>query len=260
MLGEESTTKIIIDTFNKAGFDISKDLQQSYRFIEGAGMPQWRNGGGNFMMDWNLKTNLDGLYVAGTQLLGGQDHSYCAATGRYAGRKAAAYAKEIAQGNISRDQIQKEKDRIYAPARRDSGIEWKEFHAGIARINQYYNSEFKTEKLFRIGLYALERMEKEFAPQLYACDPHKLLRTIEDLTMLEHSKMIMQASMARKASRMGFQRIDYPEMDPPEWNKFLVAKLDNDRFTTRLQEQKFWGNMKEEYEKHNRDYKGVYKK
>jgi succinate dehydrogenase/fumarate reductase flavoprotein subunit len=111
-----------------------------------------------------------------------------------------------------------------------------------------------------MGLWAMERMEKEFAPQLYALDPHKLLRTIEDLTMLEHSKMIMQASLARKASRMGFQRIDYPEMDPPEWNKFLVAKLDNDRFTTRLQDQKFWGNMKKEYEAHNRDYKGVYKK
>ena len=258
MLGEESTTKIIIDTFNQAGFDESRDLQQSYKFIEGAGLPQWRNGGGNFMMDWNLKTNLDGLYVAGTQLLGGQDHSYCAATGRYAGRKAAAYAKEIPQGNVSRDQIQKEKDRIYAPARRDSGIEWKEFHAGMARINQYYNSEFKTENLFRIGLGALERMEKEFAPQLYASDPHKLLRTVEDLTMLEHSKMIIQASMARKASRMGFMRIDFPEMDPPEWNKFLVAKLVNDRFTTRMQEQRFWGNMKEQYEKHNSDYEGVY--
>jgi succinate dehydrogenase/fumarate reductase flavoprotein subunit len=126
------------------------------------------------MMDWNPQDNLNGLYVAGTQLLGGQDHSYCAATGRYAGRKAASYAKGTAQGNISRDQIQKEKDRIYAPTRRDSGIEWKEFHAGIARINQYYNSEFNTENLFRIGLYALERMEKEFAPQLYALDPHKL--------------------------------------------------------------------------------------
>jgi succinate dehydrogenase/fumarate reductase flavoprotein subunit len=258
MLGEESTTKIIMDTFNQAGYDESRDLLQSYKFIEGAGLPQWRNGGGNFMMDWNLKTSLDGLYVAGTQLVGAQDHSYCAATGRYAGRKAAAYVKEVAQGKVSRDQIQKEKDRIYAPTRRDSGIEWKEFHAGIARINQYYNSEYKTENLFKMGLGALERMKKEFVPQLYALDPHKLLRTVEDLTMLEHSKMIMQASLARKASRMGFMRIDYPEMDPPEWNKFLIAKLENDKFTTSLKEQRFWGNMKEQYEAHNKDYTGVY--
>ena len=245
MLAEESTTKIIMDTFNQAGFDEKQDLQQSYKFIEGNGLPQWRNGGGSLMMDWNLKTNLDGLYAAGSPLVGAQDHSYCAATGRYAGRKAAAYVKEVAQGTVSRDQIQKEKDRIYAPTRRNSGIEWKEFHAGIARINQYYNSEYKSENLFKIGLGALERMEREFTPQLYALDPHKLLRTVEDLTMLEHSKMIFQASMARKASRFGFQRLDYPEIDPPGWNKFLIAKLENDKFTTSLKEQRFWG----EYER-----------
>jgi hypothetical protein len=45
MLGEESTTKIIIDTFNQAGFDGSRDLQQSYKFIEGQTMPQWRQPG-----------------------------------------------------------------------------------------------------------------------------------------------------------------------------------------------------------------------
>ncbi len=58
MLGEESTTRIIIDTFNKAGFDISKDLLQSYKFIEGQSLPQWRDVGygGGIVVDWDLKT------------------------------------------------------------------------------------------------------------------------------------------------------------------------------------------------------------
>ena len=45
MLGEESTTRIIIDTFDKAGFDINRDLLQSYKFIEGRSLPQWRDVG-----------------------------------------------------------------------------------------------------------------------------------------------------------------------------------------------------------------------
>ena len=45
MLGEESTTKIIMDTFNAAGYDESRDLLQSYRFIEGNSLPQWRDAG-----------------------------------------------------------------------------------------------------------------------------------------------------------------------------------------------------------------------
>ena len=263
MLGEESTTKIIIDTFNQAGFDGSRDLQQSYKHIEGQSMPQWRDPahGGGLMVDWNLKTTLDGLYAAGTQMFAPWDHSHAAATGRYAGRKAAAYAKETGAGKISRDQIEKEKARVYAPTKRTSGMEWKELHAGIARVMQYYGSEFKTEKLFNIGLGALEKIEKETVPLLYALDPHKLMRTMEDLTMLDYAKLILQASLARKASSMplGFQRIDYPQMDPPEWDKIMTIKLENDEIRIGEKPQAFWGNMKEEYEKHNQDYKGVYK-
>ena len=43
--GEESTTRIMIDTFSAAGFDINRDLLQSYKFIEGQSLPQWRDAG-----------------------------------------------------------------------------------------------------------------------------------------------------------------------------------------------------------------------
>jgi len=263
MLGEESTTKIIIDTFNQAGFDIRRDLLQSYKFIEGQSLPQWRDSGygGGILVDWNLKTTLDGLYAAGSQMFAPEDHSYCAATGRYAGRKASAYAREIGQSRISRDQIEAEKARVYAPVRRSSGIEWKELHAGIARVMQYYVSEFKTENLFKIGLEALQRIESETVPTLFALDPHKLMRSLEDLSMLESAKIIIQASLARKASSMplNFQRIDFPTMDPPEWNRFLTIKLENDKVKIGERPQAFWGDMKKQYEAHNRDYAGVYK-
>lgn len=263
MLGEESTTKVIIDTFNQAGFDGSKDLQQSYKFIEGQTMPQWRQPGmGGLLVDWNLKSSLDGLYVAGNTMFSSEDHSYCAATGRYAGRKAVAYAKEIDHGKLSREQIEKEKARVYAPIKRSGGIEWKELHAGLARTMQYYASEFKTERLFKMGLWAIEKMEKEAVPQLYALDPHKLMRSLEDLQLIEHAKIILNASIARKASSvpLGFDRIDYPEVDPPEWNKFSTIKLENDQIKINYKPRNFWGNMKEQYEKHNKDYEGVYKK
>ena len=113
-----------------------------------------------------------------------------------------------------------------------------------------------------MGIGALERMEKEFAPQLYALDPHKLMRTLEDLTMLEHAKVILSASLARKASSMmlGFNRIDHPEMDPPEWNRMLTIKQENGKVVHGEVPHSFWGNQKEEYERYNPDYQGVYKK
>ncbi len=263
MLGEEATTRVIIDTFNRGGFDISKDLLQSYKFLEGNSLPQWRDAGygGGLLVDWNLKTTLDGLYAAGTQMFSPEDHSHAAATGRYAGRKAAAYAREIGESKISRDQIEKEKARVYAPIKRSTGIEWKELHAGIARIMQYYVSEYKTENLFKMGLGALEKIERESVPSLYALDPHKLMRSLEDLSMLEYAKIIINASLARKASSrpLMFQRIDYPTIDPPEWDKFLTIKLENDKVKIGERPQAFWGDMKQQYEAHNKDYKGVYK-
>jgi succinate dehydrogenase/fumarate reductase flavoprotein subunit len=263
MLGEEATTKIIIDTFNKAGYDPGRDLLQSYKFIEGASLPQWREAGygGGLLVDWNLKTTLDGLYAAGTQMFSPEDHSYAAATGRYAGRKATAYARQVGESKISRDQVALEKARVYAPVKRASGMDWKELHAGIARAMQYYASEFRTESLFKMGLNALRKIEDESVPLLFATDPHKLMRCLEDTSLLTYAQIIIHASLARKASSipLDFHRIDYPTMDPPEWCKFLTIKLENGKVKTGELPLDFWGNMKNQYEAYNKDYYGVYR-
>jgi succinate dehydrogenase/fumarate reductase flavoprotein subunit len=263
MLGEEATTKIIIDTFNKAGYDPGQDLLQSYKFIEGASLPQWREAGygGGLLVDWDLKTTLDGLYAAGTQMFNPEDHSYAAATGRYAGRKAAANARQVGKSKISRDQVAHEKARVYGPVKRTSGLEWKELHAGIARVMQYYASEFKPEPLLKMGLDALRKIEEESVPLLFALDPHKLMRSLEDTSLLTYAQIILHASLARKASSLplNFQRIDYPTLDPPEWQKFLTIKLETGKVKTGELPLAFWGNMKDQYEAHNKDYNGVYR-
>jgi hypothetical protein len=73
--------------------------------------------------------------------------------------------------------------------------------------------------------------------------------------------MILNASIARKASSvpLGFDRIDYPEVDPAEWNKFSTIKLENYEIKIDYKPLEFWGNMKEQYEKYNSDYEGVYR-
>ncbi|NLA87935.1 MAG: FAD-dependent oxidoreductase, partial [Clostridiales bacterium] len=233
MLAEESTTKILVNTMKDGGFDLGRDQLLSYKLIEGQSPPQWRDAGygGGLLVDWNLKTTVEGLYAAGTQMFSPEDHSYCAATGRYAGRKAAAYVKEVGEGRVSRDQIELEKNRILAPTKRTGGIEWKELHNGLTRAMQYFVSEFKTERLLKMGLEEIERIEAEAVPQLFALDPHKLMRSIEDLSMIEYAKIFIQASLARKASSMplGPNRINYPKMDPPEWDTYLTIKVVSDR-------------------------------
>lgn len=262
LLEEESTTKIIVDTYTKAGFDTRKDQLQAYQIIEGSGSAQWREASGHGpIIDWNLMTSLDGLFAAGMQLFSPGDHSFAAATGRYAGRKAADYIKQIGEPMISREQVAREKARVYALIKRDSGLDWKELHAGIARIMQYFCSEFKTEKLFNIGLEGLQDIDENWLPKLYAPDPHKLIRGLEDTSLLTYAQAILHASLARKASSafLDFQRIDYPEQDPPEWHKFLTLKMENGKVKVGERPLGYWGNMKENYEGRNKDYAGVYR-
>jgi len=126
---------------------------------------------------------------------------------------------------------------------------------------QYYCSEYKTERLFNMALQALDKIDKESVPMLYAMDPHKLMRTMEDLSILTVAKIMLQAMKAHKASSpmMNLMRIDYPQIDPPEYDKWMTIKQENDKVVIGSLPLKFWGNMKEQYEAHNKDYTGVYK-
>jgi succinate dehydrogenase/fumarate reductase flavoprotein subunit len=263
MLGQESTTKNITSSYERAGFNPAKHLLMNYTSIEGTSPSHWYTPGfGGPVVDWDLKTNLDGLYVGGEQMFAAGDHSYAASTGRYAGRKAAAYAKQISAGKVSKDQISLEKARIYAPINRSEGIDWKELHAGVGKALQYWCTEFKTESMLKMGLDALKEVEEVHVPRLYALDPHKLMRSIEDTSLLTHGQIIVQAALARKASSrvLNFNRIDYPQIDPPEWNKFVTLKMENNKVKTGDKPLNYWGNMKANYEAHNKDYAGVWKK
>lgn len=263
MLREESTTRIMVKTMTDDGFDPQKDQIMNYSHIEFQGAPQYCDAarGGGILTDWNLKSTVDGLYAAGTSLFSPEDHSFAAATGRYAGRKAAAYAKTVSAGDVCRRQIDEEKERILAPTRRDKGIDWKELHNGLCRVMQYFVSQYKTERTLNLALEEIERIEKNAVPQLFALDPHKLMRSIEDLNLIQYAKIMINAMKERKASSpmLGLERMDYPKADETELSSYLTLKQENGEIKFDRLPIRFWGNMKEQYEAHNQDYTGVYK-
>lgn len=138
MVGNEGRTRVpIYENYSQWGFDPHKDLLPvPIHPADRYKMPAWLFSkpperyrgpvilGGGLMYDWDLKTNLEGLYVAGMNGFCGIDHSQAAATGRYAGRKAADYAlREAPAPAIHRDQVEREKAKGYGPIERDNGME-----------------------------------------------------------------------------------------------------------------------------------------
>ena len=243
MIYNEGKTKIIFDTYQAAGFDPDKDMLQvsmmppdlysKRSFCAFYGARHWRgegfNSGSGILFDWDLKSSLEGLYVAGQSTYSGSDHAGAACTGRYAGRKASEFAKTAQEGVASRPQIEKEKDRVYAPVMRSEGIGWKELRAGVARIMQDYLGEYKSEETLDMGLEWLDSITESEASRVCARNPHELMRAVECMTRITVGKVMMHASLNRKASSefLAFQRLDYPEVDPEDWNKLVTIRNEN---------------------------------
>ena len=76
----------------------------------------------------------------------------------------------------------------------------------------------------------------------YARNPHELARTLECFTRLTVSEIVMHASLARKASSMelGFKRLDYPQIDPPEWKKYITLRQEKGEVKVGERPLKYW--------------------
>ena len=126
---------------------------------------------------------------------------------------------------------------------------------------QYFAGEFKSEKLLDLALEEIERIEKYAVPQLYALDPHKLMRSIEDLSTIEYAKICLYAMKERRLTSpaLRVERVDYPEADPEELKHYLALRLEDGQVCYERIPIRYWGDMKAAYEAHNPDYAGVWK-
>jgi succinate dehydrogenase/fumarate reductase flavoprotein subunit len=256
MIAQEARTLIpIYYTYSQAGFDPNKDMLQYYDGgWQGVGPPQWRDGadGGGLVVDWDLRTNLEGLYAAGGQIFANGDHAYAATGGRYAGRRAADYALKSDAEDTDRRQIDLEKARVYAPVFRKSGMDWKELNAGVCKVMQDYCGELKNEETLKIGLQYFNEIETGEVNSACARTPHELSRMLEVFNILTVGKMIFEGCRARRSSNpyLGFNRTDFPEIDPPEWHKWVTVKMDGEQVKSNLLPLDYYGDVKKNYDAH----------
>lgn len=262
MVGEEGKTKIpILQNYTERGFDPRKHMLQSYGtgWQSAAFLGQERQlfgAPGGLMHDWDLKTNIDGIYGAGDQLFASDCCGFAAATGYYAGRKAADYAASVELAPVDEEEVEKEKNRLYAPMYVENGMDWRELNMAISKAMQNYCGEVKRGELLREGLDLLESYEREAVPTLSCANPHELMRTHEVMDILEVSKLILNACLLRESSSrpLCFERGDCPELDPEKDQCFITIRQENGRIVRGTVPHGYYGDVEEEYEKRNQDY------
>ncbi len=274
MVGNEGKTRVAVyEAMTCAGFDPGKDLFQApvmpvegygHSNFWGAGINAPVNmrsmGGGSFLTDWDLRSNLEGLYIgAGGNLYGGGCHGESHTTGRYAGKRAALYARTAPEPVADRAQVEKEREQAYRTTGNSrEGNGWKEINGAIARIMRDYCGRYKNETTLNLGLRLLNELRTTEMADAYSSNPHELGRLLECDALITVGELIMKASLARKASHAGldFIRLDYPDMNPPEWNKLLPIHQENGKAVTRDVPLDFHlkdpnaGTLEENYRKH----------
>lgn len=262
MIGEEAKTKIpVLENYTERGFDPTKHKLQSYgtgwQSANFLGQERQLFGApGGVFHDWDLKTNIDGIYAAGDQLYGSDCCGYAAATGYYAGRKAAAWAATAELTEPDKGDIEAEAKRLYAPMYRDDGMDWKELNFAISKAMQNYCGEVKCDDLLKEGLDLLNSYERDWVPKLACDNPHDLMRTHEVLDILDVSRMILNACLLRQSSSkpLYFTRSDYPNMDPAEDNHFITIRQENGKAIRGDVPHNYYGDVETEYLARNADY------
>jgi succinate dehydrogenase/fumarate reductase flavoprotein subunit len=229
MVGNEGQSWIVYRNLTQAGFDPNKDLLQAYRTSGGQLDPTVRGYAllfGGIVHDWDFKTSVEGLYAAGDALFGLNYHGHAATSGRWAGAKAADYTKNVTELPVDDRQIEDERKRVYAPARRKEGIYWKELNTGISGVMRTYASDQITDEMLNIAKTWLGELRDREAQELVARNPHELARSLETLDVLAVAEIWVQSALARKASlKLGdFRRLDHQDANPSEWNKFVTIR------------------------------------
>lgn len=271
MVGQEAKTQVpIYQNYTERGFDPEKHMLQSYgtgwqsaNFLEQE--RQFFGAPGGILHDWDLMTNIQGVYAAGDQLFASDCAGAACATGYYAGRKAAARAASMdALPEYAPADADAEQARLLAPLYADKadGLSWKELNAAIAKCMQNYCGGVRCEALLNEGLNLLDHFERDMVPRLTADNPHDLMRIHEVLDILTVSQIVLHASLARRSSSepLFFRRSDYPEMDPEADRRHIAIRREGDAVVTRTVPLDYFGDLQAEYEARNADYIAANKK
>ncbi len=261
MVGEEGKTKIpILQNYTERGFDPERHMLQSYgtgwqsaAFLDSE--RQLFGAPGGIITDWDLKTNIDGLYAAGDQMFASDCCGHAIATGYYAGRKAAAACgKAIIEKEDA--YLLELAEKFTAPLDRKDGMNWRELNFAISKAMQNYCGGIKNDDLLKEGMDLLDSYEREYIPMLSCQNPHELMRAQEVCDILTVARMILQACYFRKCSddSLFFARSDSDESMRAAEKGFMTVSCQDGKFVKGMIPHRYFGNLQTEYEARNKDY------
>ncbi|OLS60029.1 fumarate reductase/succinate dehydrogenase flavoprotein subunit [Pseudomonas putida] len=165
------------------------------------------------------ETSVKGLYAAGDMAAVPHNYMLGAFTyGWFAGVNAASYVAERDFAEVDVEQVERERERVFAPLHREHGLPPAQVEYKLRRMVNDYLQPPKVTKKMEIGLARFAEIERDLA-QMKAHNPHELMRAMEVAVIRDCAEMAARASLFREESRWGLyhHRVDFPERNDGEW-------------------------------------------
>ena len=177
-------------------------------------------------VDENARTTVPRLYAAGD--LCNVAHNYMLGAmvfGAIAGADAAELYGEGPLPEIDEAQIEVERQRVYAPLRRQEGLEAEQVEYKLRRMVNDYLQPPKVTRKMEIGLDRFAEIRADLE-HIKAGNPHELMRAMEVFAILDCAELAAHASLYRTESRWGLYhyRPDHAERDDANWFCFVEVR------------------------------------
>ena len=225
----EERLPTMLQDFLDVGVDIRKEPMEV--------TPSAHHAMGGIRINTECATNLKGFFAAGEvtggihggNRVGGNALAGINVFGAIAGESAAKFALSSDFPPLPKEEIERERERVFAPLERKEGIRQVEVRRRLTKLMWDKVGIFRNEKDLQEAVEEIAKMQREDVPKLYVEGKftrynNEWISTLELLDMIFVSEMIARSALLRKESRGAHYRVDYPKPDNENWFKNIVIK------------------------------------
>jgi succinate dehydrogenase/fumarate reductase flavoprotein subunit len=214
------------------GTDYRRDMVEMH--ISEIGFCSGHSASGVFVDEF-ARTTVPGLYAAGD--MASVPHNYMLGAftnGSVAGEDAMTYAQNVDFAPFDASQVERERQRVLAPTRRDDGIPPNQIEFKTRRLVNDYLQPPKVTRKYELAQRRLAEVRDDMEQQMIAGNAHELLRALEAQSILDCADMAAHASLYRAESRWGLYhlRTDYPDKNDDDWFCHTLLRKQNGRMTS----------------------------